>query len=269
MKYMFASIVAFIIIFGAGYLFARLLLRKSSSSRRHLKTAVITVLAGSVIFLAAALVYFGSYYRANEEAQTALLGNETVSVSKIDGGFFFDGPSSSKAIIFYPGAKVECEAYASLMLKIAESDFDCFLADMPFNFALFGESAADKFFDAYSYDSWLIAGHSMGGIVAANYAEKNLDRIDGIVLLASYTTTELDDGLKLCSIYGSEDGCLEYDVYTNNKCNWPDNSYEFVIRGGNHSQFGNYGFQKSDGPAAISSDEQKEITAGTISEFFR
>ena len=174
MKYMFASIIAMIVIFGVGYLLARLLLRKSPESYRRLKTAMITVLSGLVLFALAALVYFGDYYRADETSHAALLGSDTTAVSQIDGGYFFDGPSSSKALIFYPGAKVECEAYGGLMLKFAESGFDCFLADMPLNFALLGETVAEKFVNTYNYDTWIIAGHSMGGIAAANYSEKNL-----------------------------------------------------------------------------------------------
>ena len=266
MKYMLISVVAMLIAFGAGYLAARLIVKRTSENHRGIKTAVITVSAGVLIFAAAAFVYLSSgYYYADEAAKEALLGNDKVVVSKIDGGYFFDGPSSSKAIVFYPGAKVECEAYAALMLKLAEKGIDCFLADMPFNFALFGTDAADKFVNAYnSYDTWMVGGHSMGGIVAADYANKNSDIIDGVVLLASYTTVEIGDGLELCSIYGSEDGCLERDVYSDNRDNWPENSRELIIDGGNHAQFGNYGTQKGDGAAAISAEEQQKITVDEI-----
>ena len=269
MKYMYVSIAAMIIVFGTGYLLARLIVKKSSGTHKGAKTAGFTVLIGCALLVIISLLYFGDCSRAGERARTALLGSESVTVSEIDGGYLFDGPSSSKAIVFYPGAKVECEAYAPLMLKLAETDFDCFLADMPFNFAMFGGDAAEKFTDRYSYDTWLMAGHSMGGIMAANYAEKNPDRLNGIILLAAYSTTKLDDSFQLCSIYGSEDRELEQDVYNNNKGNWPKDSFELVIEGGNHAQFGDYGVQKSDGTATISAEEQQRITAEAISQYFQ
>ena len=268
MKYLFATLAAMILIFGAGYLLARLLIKKAPPKHRGLKTALLTFLCGSALLLLAALIYFGSYYRADETAKAALQGNETVSVTEIDGGYFFDGPGSRQALIFYPGAKVECEAYAPLMLTLTERGFDCFLVDVPLNFALLGEDLAEKFLSAYRYESWLTAGHSMGGIVAADYAQKHPENIDGVVLLASYTTTALNDTLKLCSIYGSEDGCLERKVYADNQSHWPEGSAELVIEGGNHAQFGSYGAQKGDGIAAVSAMEQWELTAAAIGDFF-
>lgn len=268
MKYLFATLAATVVIFGTGYLLARLLTKKAPAKHRGLKTALLTFLCGNALLLMAALIYFGIYYRADETAQIALQGSDSVAVTAIDGGYYFDGPAEAKAIIFYPGAKVECEAYAPLMLALAERDYDCFLADVPLHFALLGEGRADKFLSAYSYDSWFTAGHSMGGIVAANYAQKHPDRIDGIVLLASYTTERVDARLKLCSVYGSEDGCLEREVYAANLDKWPQDSTELVIEGGNHAQFGSYGAQKGDGAAAISPETQWEKTADAIADFF-
>ena len=268
MKYMTASIIAMILFFGAGYLPARVICKKTYSKHRGVKVAVLTAVIGTALLAAAALVYFADCYHADEKAKEALRGSDSVAVIETDGGYFFDGPDDSKAIVFYPGAKVECEAYAPLMLRLADEGFDCFLADMPLNFALLGGNSADKFKNRYSYDTWIMAGHSMGGIMAASYAEKNPDETDGIILLAAYTTTKLDDGFKLCSIYGSEDGCLERDVYADNKDNWPEKSAELVIEGGNHAQFGDYGVQKGDGTAGISAEEQQRITAETVSEVF-
>jgi hypothetical protein len=37
----------------------------------------------------------------------------------------------------------------------------------------------------------------------------------------------------------------------------PGNHKEYVIQGGNHAQFGDYGEQKGDGTAAISAQEQQ------------
>lgn len=266
MKYLFATLAAMAVIFSLGYLLARLMLKKASPSPRKGRMLLLTILNGMAILLLAGAAYFAVCYRADETAQAALQGSETVSVTKIDGGYFFDGPAAEKAVVFYPGAKVECEAYAPLMLTLAERGFDCFLADVPLNFALFGEGLADKFVSAYDYDSWLTGGHSMGGIVAAGYARKHPESVDGVILLASYTTAEPD--AKVCSVYGSEDGCLERNVYANNRCNWPEGSAELIIEGGNHAQFGSYGAQKGDGEATVSAREQWAATADAIASLY-
>lgn len=268
MKYMLVSIAAVIAAYGAGYALARLMLRRNKGTRGKRKTAVITVLAGTVLMAAAAAVYFSIYYRADGTAQKALQGNDRVRVTKTDGGYFFDGPSDTAAIIFYPGAKVESEAYAGLMLKFADAGFDCFLADMPLHFALLGKNTADRFLQNYSYDTWIMAGHSMGGIAAADFADSHPEEISGILLLPSYPGTRLSSVRKLYSIYGSEDGCLEYGVYEDARAGWPEEAGELIIPGGNHAQFGNYGPQRSDGTAEISADEQQKITAEAVSEYF-
>ncbi len=59
------------------------------------------------------------------------------------------------------------------------------------------------------------------------------------------------------------------ESYSENKANWPDNSTEFVIEGGIHSYFGNYGIQKGDGEPAITNIEQINITADTIADWIK
>lgn len=267
MKYFVISIAIAIIVYVGIFLLARVIIKKEENYRK-IKIAIITILGGTAFFVVAGLLYLGNYYHADEKAKLAIQGNDKVSVSKIDEGYFFDGPSTDKACVFYPGAKVECEAYAPLMLKLSEEECDCFLVDMPLNLPIFGGSKADGIIESYNYNNWLMMGHSMGGSLAANYANKHSDLLDGVVLLASYAITKLSDEMKVCSIYGSEDKCLELDVYNNKKDNLPGSYGELVIEGGNHSQFGNYGHQDGDGTATISAEEQQKITVKTISELF-
>lgn len=268
MKYLFYSLIALIICFGLGRLLSRALLKKRGASGQRAAAALITLAGGILILLAGVLIYFSVYYHAGEKARSSLRGNEQVSVREVEGGYFFDGPSEDRAIVFYPGAKVEYTAYAPLMLKLSEAGFDCFLAKMPFNFALLGGDKAELFMSAFSYDEWIMAGHSMGGLVAAGYASKHPERVGGIILLAAYTTAETDDSIRLLSVYGTEDGCLEKGVYNENKANWPEHAKEFVIVGGSHAQFADYGAQRGDGTPKISEEEQQELTVRAVVGFF-
>jgi hypothetical protein len=83
-------------------------------------------------------------------------------------------------------------------------------------------------------------------------------------MLAAYPAKPLDEKTAAITIYGSEDGVLNMKKMTYAKQYLPDGSKEYVIKGGNHSQFGNYGKQDGDGIADISSDEQQHKTVELI-----
>ena len=213
-------------------------------------------------------VYTGIYYHADETANRALRSDEKVHVEKTDSGWLFDGPSESNAFIFYPGAKVEETAYAPLLHRIAEQETDVFLVKMPFRIAFFGINLADDLMNKYSYDRWYIGGHSLGGVAACSFAEKHPEQIGGVVLLASYPVKSLKNVPALVSIYGSEDGVLNMKKMAETEKYAPENYKSYVIEGGNHAQFGNYGEQKGDGNPGISADEQQEQTVEMIREVF-
>ena len=267
MKYILIVTGALLVCFAISFVLARLL-TKNAKKHRVLKSGFLTVLVGLILLVATTLAYMSVSYGALDTALTAMKGNETVTVEKVDGGYFFDGPGNNTALVFYPGAKVECQGYAPLMLQLAENGIDCFLADMPFSFSIFGMNMADKFIDEYDYKKWVMAGHSLGGVVAADYAINHSDSVEGIVLLASYSSKEVSDDIKLVTIYGSEDGCLNIEEYNKNKVNWPKNTVEYIIEGGNHCQFGDYGWQDGDGVAYISASQQWFFTTKYICDYF-
>ncbi|MBO5622611.1 MAG: alpha/beta hydrolase, partial [Butyrivibrio sp.] len=65
----------------------------------------------------------------------------------------------------------------------------------------------------------------------------------------------------------SNDEVLNMNAYEENKANWPEDSTEIVIDGGNHSYFGTYGIQDGDGTPSISNQEQIDITAQIIDDW--
>ena len=106
--------------------------------------------------------------------------------------------------------------------------------------------------------------------MAATYASKYPEKLNGLVLLAAYSTADLtDSGLDVLSIYGSEDGVLNMEKYESNRGNLPKNTAEVMIPGGNHAGFGSYGAQDGDGEAGLSAFEQINYTADIILEFFK
>jgi hypothetical protein len=209
---------------------------------------------------AAFFLYTGNYYHADPVADKALISDSDVSVSREAYGWLCDRPSEDSALIFYPGGKVEAAAYAPLLHRLAADGMDAMLVEMPFRLAVFGTGKAENVIEAHDYRHWYIGGHSLGGVIAADYAADHEDAVEGVVLLAAYPSKKLADSLTEISIYGSHDRVLNMTSMEKAKVFASFNFREHVIRGGNHAQFGNYGPQRGDGTAKISADAQQQET---------
>lgn len=239
--------------------------RKKKISRKIL----IIIAAFAVCIAAACVVYVNDYYHADEEAIAAFAVPEGIeSYTDDEGNMVFEPAEADAGFIFYPGGKVEYSAYAPLMQQLASEGVLCVLVEMPFNLAVMDINAADGIPQQYpDIESWYIGGHSLGGSMAAAYLEENADDFDGLVLLGSYSTTDLTStGLEVISVYGSEDGVLDMEKYNENKANLPDDYKEVVIDGGCHAYFGSYGPQEGDGKPSITGEEQIDITVNAITE---
>ena len=221
--------------------------------RRRFVTFFIVLFACYTI---GGLVYFSIYTHAGDRAMSFMETRDTVIVTEIDEGYFFDGVGSRDALIFYPGAKVDEKAYAELMWKLAEAGVDCFLVKMPFHMAFFGKNKATDIMEKYDYPCWYISGHSLGGAMAAAYLSENSDKLTGAVFLATHSPATMPADKPVVSIVGSEDKVINWDDYAQFKSTWPASVKEVMIEGGNHSQFGDYGEQRGDGEATISAEEQ-------------
>ena len=247
---------------------------EKNSSNMNIKKRYIVI--GIIVLILCILicgffVYFNDYYRADSYAKTFLESSEQVKVEKINNGYYFNGQGKDTTIIFYPGAKVEAISYAPLLYELAEEGIDCFLIEMPFNFALFNQKAADEIIDKanYEYKNWYLAGHSLGGVVASMYESKNSDKIKGLILLASYPNQQLSDNTRLLFVYGNKDSVINLEQYEKSKQYWSKNSIETLIEGGNHAQFGNYGVQEGDNEADITTEEQQRQTITAIVDFVK
>jgi len=240
------------------------------TQRKRRRIILGTILTVIVLICIGFALYVGSYYRADEAAAQAMAPADGISVEKTDGDTIVFSPSQPKAgLIFYPGGKVEYTAYAPLMRACAERGILCVLVKMPFNLAVLDVNAADGIAERFpKIGSWYIGGHSLGGAMAASYAVGHADELDGLILLAAYSTEDLtESGLTVCSIYGLEDGVMNKKKYDANRANLPDDAEELVIDGGCHAGFGSYGPQAGDGTPTISGEEQIIQTAERIADF--
>lgn len=231
------------------------------------------ILVVCVLLIGAFFIYIGKYYHADEIALASITETtDGVTVAyEGDNIVFTPKEGNNTAVIFYPGGKVEEEAYAPLCKKIAEQGYQCILVSMPFRLAVFDNKAAEDIIDQYDdIEHWYLVGHSLGGAFGATYASKHADEFDGLIMLGAYSTSDLTKtNLKVLSIYGSEDGVLNRSKYEKYKSNLPASNKEIIIDGGNHAYYGNYGEQSGDGMARIPREEQQQQTVQYIIDFMK
>ena len=237
-----------------------MVLSKNSIMNKKIKIAIVIVAA---LILAFSVYYLTDYSHAEKTATDYLNGTENVSVVKTDNGLFLDGYGNDTALIFYPGAKIEYTSYLPMFTELASQGVDCYIVEMPFNLAFLGSDKADSIIDSTNYTHYFLSGHSLGGVMASSYVSNN-DKCDGLILLASYPSKEVDE--PVLSIYGSNDGVLNLESYQKAKP-LMKNLTEVIIDGGNHVQFGYYGHQSGDNNADITSQDQQNQTVDEILDF--
>lgn len=232
--------------------------RETTTKKRRLLRAA-GLLAAVVILLAGAFFWYVSdYYRAEDVALAVMNDGSGLTV---EDNLTVLAPSvpGDTAVIFYPGAKVEAEAYLPLLDKLRQNGLTCILVDMPFHMAILDADAAGDVMARFpQYSHWYIAGHSMGGAMASQFAAGHPAEIDGLILLGAYIYGDYPPADTL-TVYGSLNQSVE------DKLDYTENVVE--IQGGNHAQFGNYGPQKGDAPATISAEEQQAQTVEAILQF--
>lgn len=231
------------------------------TTRRHCKRwkIVLCALLAIIILIGVGFFWYVSdYYRADDVALEVLSAGDHLEVQD---NLTILSPSypTDTAIIFYPGAKVEATAYLPLLDQLRQTGLTCILVDMPFHLAIFDANAAEDAIEEFpDIQHWYIAGHSMGGAMASQFAAEHPDEVDGLILLGAYLYGDYPPADTL-TIYGSLNQSVE------DKIDYTENVVE--IEGGNHAQFGNYGPQDGDLPATISAEEQQAQTVEVISDF--
>lgn len=223
--------------------------------------ALLIILSIVIAISGGFFIYTLDYYHALPIAQEVLNTGDIKYEMKDDTIVFNpDIKKENVGIIFYPGGKVDYLSYIPLMKSMAQAGYKSALVNMPFNLAVFDSNAADEIIDKYKeIDSWYVVGHSLGGAMASSYASKNEDKLEGLILLGAYPSSDLSYlDLRMLSIYGTKDNILDRDAFEENRDNAPNESRYFEIKGGNHAYYGNYGEQDGDGKATISPKDQQK-----------
>ncbi len=226
---------------------------------------ILIWIPGLLLILAAGFVWWGSTpAQAMPEALQALQSDVQVEVSDADWlSFTPTGPQPQTGLIFYPGGRVDYRAYAPAAHQIAAQGYLVVIVRMPLNLAVLDAGAAAEVIAAHpEIDHWAVGGHSLGGAMAATFASRMPEAVQGLVLWAAYPSAADDlsgSGLHVASIYAMLDGLATREQIEASRALLPADTTWTAIEGGNHAHFGWYGEQSGDNPAAISRSAQQAL----------
>lgn len=190
------------------------------------------------------------------------------------------GRSSDSALLFLCGAGVTAQAYAPLLRPLADAGFPVFIVKLPYRFAPWESHRTEAVTRAqgvmakhHDVGRWVVSGHSLGAALAARLTRSAPGAVDAMVLIGTTHPRDIDLSsvtIPVSKVYGSKDGVAPPDRMFANRHLLPAHTRWVEIAGGNHSQFGHYGWQLLDGRATISREEQQALTrAALLSELRR
>ncbi|CAM6085646.1 unnamed protein product [Calypogeia fissa] len=182
-------------------------------------------------------------------------------------------PSKIKGgIVYYPGAAVDGRAYFPLAFEIAARGHLVVVVQFPSRDATLTFQDANTVIDSnltifcgVPKGRWAISGHSLGGIGATDYLACFGNKIYGAVLHAGgWVLNANTSEVPVLQIYGGLDdlGGGNNSYVRNSEGNFnPNKTTVFVVKGANHYQVGDYGYQVPDQIPTISLEEQHKIFA--------
>jgi CubicO group peptidase (beta-lactamase class C family) len=181
---------------------------------------------------------------------------------------------NDSALLFFCGGGVTAQAYAPLLRPVAEAGFPVFIVKLPYRFAPWESHkvgaivrAKEAMAKHRDVGRWVVGGHSLGAALAARLTQSGPAAVAAMVLVG--TTHPRDSDLSwltipVTKVYGSNDGVAPPERMFRNRHLLPSHTRWVEVAGGNHSQFGHYGWQLLDGRAAISREEQQALTRAAL-----
>jgi len=210
---------------------------------------------------------------AREDLLDRATAREDVSVARTDDGGYVVAPANRSGdgprvgLVFYAGGRVHPDAYVpSLAAVAAEPNVTVYLPTFPGNLAVLDQDRADDVVDAHpEIDRWYVGGHSLGGSMACRYANDNPDRVEGLLLFASYCDRDVSDtDLDVLSVTGAEDAVLNREEYEASRSNLPDDAVHVELEGVNHSGFGGYVGQPDGEPSGTTFETAHDRLASAV-----
>lgn len=222
--------------------------------------ALLAVLAGAVAWLRP--------FPATQAALDALASDDAVEVQETAGWYAFvpRGGDATTGLVYSPGARVDVRATAAVLRPLAEAGYVVVALKEPLGIALTSPSQPASAIDAFDdVGSWVVGGHSLGGVAASSFAAGHDDEVDGLLLHASYPLGDMSDAdVLVTSVWGSRDGLTTADDVDASRADLPAGTTFVEVPGAVHAFFADYGPQPGDGTPDVSrAAAQAQIVAAS------
>ena len=233
------------------------------------------IIAGSLVAIVLlAGVSAGLIYRWQEGrlstpapgATAALRSNDQVEVTVADWITFAPRNRPVRmGVVFYPGAHCDPRGYAPLMRKLATEGYLTIAVSMPLYLAFLAPDRANDVMGAFpGVQRWVIAGHSLGGAMAAQFAREKPNAVDGLIIWDSYPIESgslVDYPRPVLLVHRASEAGVAPESYRASFHRFPQQTRFVAIKGGNHMNFGDFilGPGRSILPATISASEQHQL----------
>jgi len=231
--------------------------------------------------LVAVLLLTVAAYLYRAQSSVALPAPEAIAAMQSDGRVLVDdgkyvvfrpaGAEPTAGLILYPGASCDVRGYAPVLRRIADRGYLVIGVPMPLNMAIFAPNRADDVRAAFpAVRRWVVAGHSMGGAMAAHYAHKHPDDLAGLILWDSYpaaSDTLVELPYPVWHIHRATADGRAPGKFENMRHLFPVTSTWVPVPGGIHMQFGSFtgGSYQEEWIATITAREQQDIAVtGTL-----
>jgi dienelactone hydrolase len=241
---------------------------------RPRRRTVALIVAAVIVLIAAGGFWYLQPQPLLPEAQESLGAKPDTAFQKLGDNYEWMPPSMhySVGLVVYPGAKVLPAAYGPLAQRIAAHGYLVVVVSMPANLAILDIDAAKRVIAEHpEVTRWAIAGHSLGGAMAAQFIAGNPGVMRGLALWAAYSGADISaSGVACTSIYGTLDAGLDAITSADARAKLPPDCVFVPITGGNHEQMGWYTGQPNDPPATISRDaQQTQVATATLAMLAR
>ena len=174
-------------------------------------------------------------------------------------------------VIVYPGGLGRPQAYEWLARALAADGYPTVIPEFSFDLAVTDPDRADALIQRYAEGRRVVlAGHSLGGAMAAQYAAGHADRLAGLILFAAYPGDSADlaaAGLPVLSLIGEHDQVVNAAAREAAWQRLPSDTRRVTIAGGVHAFFGRYGPQQGDGVPTVTRDAAEQQIRRAVEDF--
>jgi pimeloyl-ACP methyl ester carboxylesterase len=199
------------------------------------------------------------------------------SWSEADGGVIDIRPVSGRAstlLVLYPGGLVRPQAYQWLATALAPSGVETVIVRFPLDLAVTGVNRADAVIARYAQGRPVVlAGHSLGGAMAAQYVSAQAGKVKGLILMGAYpagnVSLKAQTGLRVLDLLAEHDAVAVAANVKGGLARLPDSTRLVMISGSVHSFFGRYGPQRGDGKPTVTRAEAEAQIVREVKTFLR